>query len=91
MRARERPGRVAVKSEAAASVVASLLALPVADRPNWTLARLQVEIERQAEVSISKSQLSKTLKKWLAMAPAPPLPRRATRVMNYPRYPCRLL
>ena len=63
LRASERPGRVAVKSEAAASVVASLLTQPVADRPNWTLPRLQAEIERQAEVSISKSQLSKTLKK----------------------------
>jgi len=76
LRASERPARVAVKSEAAASVVASLLTLPVADRPNWTLPRLQAEIECQAEVSISKSQLSKTQKKWLATAPAPPLPRR---------------
>jgi len=63
LRASERTGREAVKSEAAASVVASLLTLPVADRPNWTLPRLQAEIERQAEVSISKSQLSKALKK----------------------------
>ena len=36
---------------------------PVADRTNWTLPRLQAEIARQAAVSISKSQLSKTLKK----------------------------
>lgn len=63
LRASERPGREAVKSEAAASVVASLLTLPVADRTNWTLPRLQAEIARQAEVSISKSQLGKTLKK----------------------------
>jgi len=63
LRASERPGREAVKSEAAAGVVVSLLTLPVADRPNWTLPRLQAEIERQADVSISKSQLSKTLKK----------------------------
>jgi transposase len=77
LRASERAGREAVKSEAAASVVASLLRQPVADRPNWTLPRLQAEIERQADVSISKSQLSKTLKKWLAMAPAAPLSRRA--------------
>src|SRR3954470_6447720 len=40
LRASERTGREAVKSEAAASVVASLLAQPVADRPNWTLPRL---------------------------------------------------
>lgn len=63
LRASDRPGREAVKSEAAASVVASLLTLPVADRPNWTLPRLQAEIARQAEVTISKSQLGKTLKK----------------------------
>jgi transposase len=63
LRASERAGREAVKSEAAASVVASLLTAPVADRANWTLPRLQAEIARQAEVSISKSQLSKTLKK----------------------------
>jgi transposase len=63
LRAGERPGREPVKSAAAAGVVASLLSEPVADRSNWTLPRLQAEIERQAEVTISKSQLSKTLKK----------------------------
>jgi transposase len=63
LRASERLGREAVKSDAAARVVAPLLAAPVADRANWTLPRLQAEIARQAEVSISKSQLSKTLKK----------------------------
>jgi transposase len=63
LRAGERPGRDPVKSEAAASVVASLLNDPVADRANWTLPRLQAEIERQSDVTISKSQLSKTLKK----------------------------
>jgi transposase len=63
LRASDRPGREPVKSEAAATVVASLLTVPVADRANWTLPRMQAEIQRQAEVSISKSQLSKTLKK----------------------------
>jgi transposase len=63
LRSSERMGREAVKSDAAASVAASLLTAPVTDRVNWTLPRLQAEIERQAEVSISKSQLSKTLKK----------------------------
>lgn len=63
LRAGERTGREAVKSEAAATVAAPLLTAPVADRANWTLPRLQAEIARQAEVSISKSQLSKTLKK----------------------------
>lgn len=63
LRASERTGRDAVKSEAAGAVVAPLLAAPVADRANWTLPRLQAEIARQSGVSISKSQLSKTLKK----------------------------
>lgn len=63
LRASERMGREGVKSEAAASVAGSLLTAPVADRANWTLPRLQAEIQRRAEVSISKSQLSKTLKK----------------------------
>ncbi|HKT14669.1 MAG TPA: helix-turn-helix domain-containing protein [Allosphingosinicella sp.] len=63
LRATERLGREPVKSDAASAVVAGLLAAPVPDRPNWTLPRLQVEIGRQAGVSISKSQLSKVLKK----------------------------
>jgi len=63
LRASERTGREAVKSEAAATVAASVLTVPVADRANWTLPRLQAEIAREAAVSISKSQLSKTLKK----------------------------
>ncbi len=63
MRARDRMGREPVKSEAAATVAALLLTEPVTDRANWTLPRLQAEIARQTEVSISKSQLSKTLKK----------------------------
>ena len=52
-----------MKSEAASAVAAALLAAPVADRPNWTLPRLQAEIAQQTAVSISKSQLSKALKK----------------------------
>lgn len=63
LRAGERAGREAVKSDAAAAVAAAVLTAPVADRPNWTLPRLQAEIARQSDVSISKSQLSKTLKK----------------------------
>jgi len=63
LRASERPGREPVKSEAAVSVAQALLSAPVADRANWTLPRLQVEIARQTGVTISQSQLSKTLKK----------------------------
>ena len=63
LRAGERGGREALKSEAAAIVVEGLLSAPVADRANWTLPRLQAEIARQSAVSVSKSQLSKALKK----------------------------
>ena len=40
-----------------------LLAEPVADRPNWTIPRLRAEIEAREGVSISRSQLSKALRK----------------------------
>jgi hypothetical protein len=46
LRASDRPGRPAVKSEGAASVVEPLLTAPVTDRVNWTLPRLQAEIAR---------------------------------------------
>jgi hypothetical protein len=48
-----------------------LLRAPVTDRPNWTLSRLQAEIARQGEVTISKSQLSKALKKTASAGAAP--------------------
>ena len=42
---------------------APLLEQPVADRRNWTLARLIGEIEAREGVTISKSRLSKLLRK----------------------------
>ncbi len=57
------PGPAAVKTEAALRVVTPLLEAPVADRPNWTLARLMAEIEAREGVKIGKSQLSKALRK----------------------------
>jgi transposase len=63
LRAAERPGREPVKSEKALAVIEELVSAPVTDRPNWTLVRLQAEIARRAELSISTSQLSKVLKK----------------------------
>lgn len=63
LKTRVAPGPAAVKSEAALRVVAPLLEEPVADRPNWTIARLRAEIEAQAGVCISRSQLSKALRK----------------------------
>ena len=57
------PGPAPVKSEAALRVVMPLLEAPVADRPNWTIPRLRAEIQARAGVQISRSQLSKALRK----------------------------
>ena len=63
LRATVAPGPAPVKSEAALRVVMPLLEAPVADRPNWTIPRLRAEIEAQAGVRISRSQLSQALRK----------------------------
>ena len=63
LKARVAPGPVPVKSEAALRVVAPLLEAPVADRINWTIPRLRAEIEAREGVRISRSQLSKALRK----------------------------
>jgi len=57
------PGPPPLKSEAALRVAAPLLQAPVADRRNWTIPRLRVEIEAREGVRISRSQLSKALRK----------------------------
>jgi len=57
------PGPAPVKSEAALRVALPLLEEPVADRPNWTIPRLRSEIEAREGVRISRSQLSKALRK----------------------------
>jgi len=57
------PGPEPVKSEAALRVITPLLEEPVADRPNWTIARPRAEIEARESVRISRSQLSKALRK----------------------------
>jgi transposase len=57
------PGPLPVKSETALRVVAPLLEEPVANRPNWTIARMRAEIEAREGISISRSQLSKALRK----------------------------
>jgi transposase len=56
-------GPAPVKSEAALRVVTPLLEEPVADRRNWTIPRLRAEVEARAGVRISRSQLSKALRK----------------------------
>jgi hypothetical protein len=52
-----------VTSEAALRVATPLLEQPVADRRNCTIPRLRAEIEAREGVRISRSQLSKALKK----------------------------
>jgi transposase len=58
LRTRAKPGKVAWKSPAALAVVEELLAGPVADRPNWTLPRLQHEVRERTGITISTSWLS---------------------------------
>ena len=63
LKARIAPGPPPVKREAALRVAAPLLEEPVADRRNWTIPRLRAEIEARQGVRISRSQLSKALRK----------------------------
>src|ERR1700680_4725335 len=62
------PGPAPVKSETALRVVTPLLEEPVADRRNWTIPRLRAEIEAREGVRISRSQLSKALRKKVPLA-----------------------
>ena len=63
LRARKAPGPEPVKARAALSVVSEVLADEVSDRPNWTLPRLQDEIEARTGERISKSRLSVVMRK----------------------------
>ena len=63
LKARVAVGPAPVKAEAALRVVAPLLSASVADRTNWTLARLAGEVAKNEGVTISLSQLSKVLRK----------------------------
>lgn len=62
LKARVAPGPEPLKARAALRVAEPLLSAPVADRPNWTLARLAQEIASREGVTISRSQLSKVLR-----------------------------
>jgi len=57
------PGPEPVKTQAALRVAEPLLSAPATNRINWTLARLADEIAARERVTISKSQLSKALRK----------------------------
>jgi hypothetical protein len=69
------PGPEPVKTPAALRVAGPLLSAPVTNRVNWTLARLADEIATREGVTISKSQLSKALRKKGAFAIADPATR----------------
>lgn len=62
LRASPPPGRSPAKGEWALAVATEVLTAPVEDRSNWTLPRLQDEIETQTEICISKSRLSVVLR-----------------------------
>ncbi|WP_293677652.1 helix-turn-helix domain-containing protein [uncultured Phenylobacterium sp.] len=62
------PGPEPVKARAALKVAGEVLGEPVADRVNWTLPRLALEIERREGVSISRSRLSVVQRKKGAFA-----------------------
>ena len=63
LRTRVAPGPLPLKAQAALRVAQPLLSAPVADRHNWTLVRLAKEIKTREGVTISRSQLSKVLRK----------------------------
>ncbi len=58
-----REARLRGRVKAALRVVTPLLEEPLADRRNWTIPRLRAEIEAREGVRISRSQLSKALRK----------------------------
>src|SRR5271154_1200171 len=68
------PGPPPVKSETALRIVSPLLEEPVADRPNWTIPRLRAEIETRTGTRISRSQLSKVLRKKSSVGGGPGTP-----------------
>lgn len=63
LRASPPPGLSPARGDWAVAVAEEILAEPVQDRANWTLPRLQDEIEKRTEVRISKSRLSVVLRK----------------------------
>jgi len=81
LRAHKAAGPAAAKAQAALSVIEQILAPDVAERANWTLPRLQDEIERRTVglqpagltrgERISKSRLSVVLQKGGSSGDAP--------------------
>ena len=70
LRTRPKPGKKAWKSPAALAVVQELLTGPVANRPNWTLPRLQHEVHERTGLRISTSRLSVVMRQRGALSAA---------------------
>lgn len=62
LRATLAPGPAAGRGERALACARELLAVPVQDRPNWTLPRLRAEIEARTGVRVSQGHLSVLLR-----------------------------
>jgi transposase len=58
LRAAVVPGPSGERGLRALSIAAAILSDPVENRPNWTIPRLQAEIERRGGPPISRSRLS---------------------------------
>jgi transposase len=65
------PGPSPERGERALACARELLAVPVQDRPNWTLPRLRVEIEERTGVRLSQSHLSVLLRRGASAGAAP--------------------
>jgi transposase len=62
LRTRPKPGKVPWKSRAALAAIEELLAVPLAQRPNWTVPRLQRAVRERAGITLSISRLSVVLR-----------------------------
>jgi transposase len=69
------PGPSPEKGERALAIASAVLREPIENRRNWTLPRLQAEIERQVGLRISKSRLSILLREKGGSAGAARAPR----------------
>ena len=72
LRATLAPGPAADRGERALACARELLAIPVQDRPNWTLPRLRAEIEARTGVRLSQGHLSALLRQKGGSAGAAP-------------------
>ena len=65
------PGPSPERGERALACARELLAVPVQDRPNWTLPRLRAEIEARTGARVAQSHLSVLLRKGVSAGDGP--------------------